>query len=127
MQKFGKAWKKHLKMYHAFFQKNSPHLLYETRIYIYICNKSFGKIVQPAGAIEYTDSISAVGKNSSNECPAYNIKQSYGTASVMQALWGMWSTRLLSSLLGQLWPGVVIPDSVRAMSQKGLNCVLMLN
>ena len=31
---------------------------------------------QSAGAAEYTDSISAKGKDSPNECPGYNTKKS---------------------------------------------------
>ncbi len=51
----------------------------------------------------------------------------------------MWSTPLLPSLLGLLWPGVVAPDRVLSMGQielkcaglEGtvlhLNCIFMLN
>ena len=45
----------------------------------------------------------------------------------MMELWGMWSTPLLPSLPGLLWPGVVAPDKVLSMGQKELNCVLVLN
>ena len=38
----------------------------------------------------------------------------------------MWSTSLLPSLPGPLWPGVVAPDSL-FMGQIELNCVFMLN
>ena len=35
--------------------------------------------------------------------------------SVMLKLWGMWSTLLLPSLSGSLWPRVVAPDRVLSM------------
>ena len=63
---------------------------------------------QLAGAIEYTDYISA-------ECPRYDIKQSDGEVPVMLEFWGMWSTPLLPLLPGPLWPGVVAPDRVLSM------------
>ena len=64
---------------------------------------------QSSGAVEYTDCFSAEGKTppSSNECPGYETKQSDGEVPVMLEFWGMWSTPSLSSLPGQLWPGVV--------------------
>ena len=31
--------------------------------------------------------------------------------------WGMWSTPLLTSLTGSLWPGVIAPDRVHSMGQ----------
>ena len=42
-------------------------------------------------------------------------------------LWGMWSTSLLPSLPGTLWPGVVACDRNLSMGQIELNCVLVLN
>ena len=39
-----------------------------------------------AGAVEYTNCISAEGYGSHNECPRYDIKQSDGEAPVMQEL-----------------------------------------
>ena len=66
-----------------------------THIYIFIA--------QSAGAVEYTD-----------ECPGYDTKHSDGEVLAVLELWGMWSTPLLSSLPGPLWPGVVAPD--RALS-----------
>ena len=54
--------------------------------------------------------------------PGYDTKQYDGETSVMQELWGMWSTPSLPSLLGPLWPGVVALDRVRAMGQIELNC-----
>ena len=66
---------------------------------------------QSAGAVEYTDCFSAEGgKTSHNECPGYDTKQSDGEFPVMLELLGMWSTPLLPSLSGPLWPQVVVPD-----------------
>ena len=45
----------------------------------------------------------------------------------MLELWGMLSTPSLTSLPGQLWPGVVAPDRVPSMGQIELNCLLILN
>ena len=45
-------------------------------------------------------------------CPGYDTKLSDGEAPVIQELWGMWSTLLLPSLPGPLWPGVVASDSL---------------
>ena len=64
-----------------------------------------------------TVSLQRVKTTPLNECPGYEIKQSDGEASVMLELWGMWSTPLLLSLLGSLWPGVVAPDRVLFMGQ----------
>ena len=44
----------------------------------------------------------------------------------MLELRGMWSTHLLLSLPGPLWPRVVAPDRVLSMGQIELNYVLML-
>ena len=62
-----------------------------------------------AGAVEYTDCISA---DTANECPTYDIKQSDGEASVMLDLWGMRSSPSLPSLPGPLWIEVVAPNRV---------------
>ena len=53
-------------------------------------------MAQLAGAAEYTDCISAEGKNSPNECPGYVTKQSDGVASVMLELWRLQSTPFLA-------------------------------
>ena len=57
----------------------------------------------------------------------------------MLELWGMWSTPLLPSLPGPLWPGVVAPDKgpISGLNRTKrwlaftvfmhLNCVFMLN
>ena len=39
----------------------------------------------------------------------------------------MWSTPLLPSLPGPLWPGVVAPDKALPLGQIELNSVLMFN
>ena len=85
-------------------------------------------MAQLSGAVEYTDCISAEGKDSPNECPRYDTKQfDVEEAPVMLKPWGMRRTHLLRSLPGPLWPGVVAPDKVLFMSQIELKCVLMLN
>ena len=61
-------------------------------------------IAQSARVVEYT-----------NECPEYDIKQSNGEVPVILELWRMQSTPSLLSHPGPLWPGVVVPDSVRSM------------
>ena len=75
---------------------------------------------QSAEAVEYTNCISAEGKDSPNECPGYSIKQSNREAPEVMELWGMWSTPLLPLLPGPLWPRVVAPDRALSMSQKEL-------
>ena len=57
--------------------------------------------LQLAGAVEYTDCISAAG---------YDTKQSDGEVPVMLELWGMQSTSSLPLLPGPFWPGVIAPD-----------------
>ena len=42
-----------------------------------------------AGAVEYTDCISAERYDFPDECPAYDTKQSDGETSVMLELWGV--------------------------------------
>ena len=44
------------------------------------------------------------------ECSAYDTKQSDDEAPVILELWGLQGTPSLLSLLGSLWPGVVVPD-----------------
>ena len=77
-----------------------------------------------ACAVEYTVYSSS---DFPNEFSGYDTKQSNGEAPVMLELWGMWSSPLLLSLPGPLWPGVVASDRVISMDQIGLNCILMLN
>ena len=45
-----------------------------------------------------------------NECSRYDTKQFDGEVQVKLEIRGMWSTPLLPSLLGLLWPRVVAPD-----------------
>ena len=66
------------------------------------------RIVQSAGAAEYTDCTSAEESDFPNGCPGYDTKQSDGETPVMLELWGMRSTPLLPLL----WPGVVAPYRV---------------
>ena len=83
-------------------------------------------LAKSAGAAEYTNCISAEGKDSSNECPQYNTKQSDGQDPVMLELWRVRSTPLLPSLPGQLWPVLIAPDRVLSMGQHEINCALMI-
>ena len=79
-----------------------------------------------AGAVEYTNCISAEGVRppppATTECLGYDIKQSDGKAPVMLELWEMWSAPSLLSFPGSLWPRVVSPDRVLSMGQIELNC-----
>ena len=63
----------------------------------------------------------------SREHPGYETKQSDGEVPVMPKLWERWSTLLLPSLSGLLWPRLVAPERVLSIDQKELNCVLLLN
>ena len=90
-------------------------------------NTNWITMAQSAGAAEYIDCISAEGKDSSNECPGYNPKQSDGGAPIMQELCEMQSTPSLSLLPSSLRLKGVVPDRVLSMSQIELNCILMLN
>ena len=76
-------------------------------------------MAKSAGPVEYTNCISAGGGgvDSSNECPGYDTKQSDGEAPVILELLRIWSTPLLPSLQGLLWPGLVAPDKVLSMGQ----------
>ena len=79
-------------------------------------------LAQSAGAVEYTDCISAAGwvTPPPPECSGYDTKQSDGKASVMLELWGMQRNPLLPLLPGPLWPRVVAPDRVLSMGQMEL-------
>ena len=72
-------------------------------------------MAQSPDTAEYTDCISADGKDSPNECSTYNSRQSDGEAPVMLELWGMRRNPLWSSLQGSLWPSVVARDNVLSM------------
>ena len=67
------------------------------------------KLVQLAGAVEYTDYISTESKTP--PMIVLDTKQSDGEVS------GMWSTPSLLLFPGPLWPGVVAPDRVLSMDQ----------
>ena len=58
-------------------------------------------IAHLAGAVEYTEFISAESKTP-NECSGYDSKQSDGEVPVMLELWGMQSTPSLPLLPGPL-------------------------
>ena len=45
----------------------------------------------------------------------YDTKQSDGEVPAILELWGIWSTPLLPSLPGPLWPGVVALDRALSM------------
>ena len=87
-----------------------------------ICHKTQSNFAQSAGAVEYTDFFAAEGEYSSNECPAYDTKQSESEVLVMLELWGMLRIFLMPSLQGTLWIYRVL-----SMGQIELSCVLMLN
>ena len=85
------------------------------RYYLFVCTQLIGLkycFARLAGAVEYTDCISAEGYVTPNECPGYDTKQSDGEVPVMQDLWEMWSTSSLPSRPRPrpLWPGVVALD-----------------
>ena len=69
------------------------------------------------GAVEYTVSISAERWDPCNECPGYDIKQSYCEASILQELWEMLSASSLPSLPGLISPRVVESDWFLSMGQ----------
>ena len=61
-----------------------------------------------AGAVEYTDCISAEGvrhHHPTNDCPGYDSEQSDGEAPVMLKLWGIWNTPSLPLL-----PALLLPE-----------------
>ena len=92
-------------------------------------NKWFSNkyIAQSAGAVEYTDCISAEGKATPHLCPEYDTKQSNGEVPVILELWRMQITPSLPSLPALLCPEVVGPEIVLSMGQIEINGVLMLN
>ena len=76
----------HLTYAHSQRQSPPPYIY----IYIYttlILIRTHTDIVQSAGAVEYTDCISAGGTPTPNECPAFDTKQSDGKVSVRLDLW----------------------------------------
>ena len=74
-------------------------------------------MTQVAGAVEYTDCISAEGQDSPNECPGYDTKQSDGEALVMLDLWRTQSVPSFPSLPSLHWPGVVEPNKFLYIGQ----------
>ena len=71
-----------------------------------------------AGAVEYTDCISADGLALPPTSVLHRtLKKSDGGASVMLELWGMRSNLSLPSLPGPLWPRVVGSDRVLSLGQ----------
>ena len=113
-------------------KKNSPYLLNDPYIYniyisflyayIYIfiytqvscCQVSYGCRIQQlhhCRGVRLPQRVSYI----------YDTKQPDVEFPVMQELWGLWSTPLLPSLSGLLWPGVVAPDRVQSMGQIELN------
>ena len=58
------------------------------------------------GAVEYTDCISAMVRDSPNESPGYGTKQSDGEVPVELKLREVYTTPSLPSLPGPLWFGV---------------------
>ena len=79
-------------------------------------------IAQLAGAVEYTDCISAEGLDSPNECSGYDTKQSDDEVLVMVELWRMRSTPLMPLLQAPLGLRVVVPNRVLSIGQIELNC-----
>ena len=79
-------------------------------------------MAQSAGAVEYTDCISAEGYNSFNECPNYDPKQSDGEAPVNLELWEMQRYSFIAIAPGSTlaWRGA--PDTVLSLSQIEPNC-----
>ena len=78
-------------------------------IYIYIYSYSplhcyltaISFIALSAGAVKYTDCISAEGKTPTNECPGYDIKASDDEVPALE-IWGICSTLSLPLFLGPL-------------------------
>ena len=83
-------------------------------------------VAHSARAVEYTDCISVAGYVYPKEYPVYNPQQSDSEALVMPGGWEMWSTPLLPSIPGPLWPGVIASAGVLSVDQIELNYVLVL-
>ena len=62
-------------------------------------------------------------RQSQNEFPGYDIKQSDGEASVMMEFGGIQNIPSLPSLLDPLWPWLVASDRFLSKGQKEVNCV----
>ena len=62
------------------------------------------QVIAPSDeTVEYTNNFSAEAKNSSNECPGYDTKQSDGQVPVILELWRMWSAPSLPLIPGSTW------------------------
>ena len=75
------------------------------------------QMAHSAEAAEYTDCISAEGWVSSNECPAYDTKNSDGKAAIILELWGMQSTSSLpfdfrANTLGKGMNPLILPPAM---------------
>ena len=93
----------------------------------YLIAKDHFLVAQSARGCRIHRLLLCRGVKPPNECPGYDTKQSNGEVSVMLELWGIWSTPLLLSLLGPLWPGVVAPDRALSNGLNRTNGILMLN
>ena len=82
---------------------------------------------QFAGAVEYTIGNCEGVRHHPRPTSVLDManKQSDGEVPVILELLGMQSTPSLLSLLGQLRPEVVAPDSILSKGQIELNCILM--
>ena len=91
------------------------------RSQVWLLMDSLPGLAQSVGAVNTTTVPLKSGKILPNECPRYDTKQSDGDAPVMLEIWGVWSTPLLPSLPGRLWPGVVARERFLSMVQMKFN------
>ena len=91
------------------------------------CHYSLIKIVQSAGAVEYTDCISTEVKTPPTGFLDMQLNNLMVRFQLSWIFGGMWSTPSLPLFPGPLCPGVIVLDKVRSMGQKELNYVFMLN
>ena len=89
-----------------------------------LCRLIVRSVALSVGTVEKTHNLSA---DHPKECPGYMTQKSDGRVPVMLELWGMQSTPLLPSLLGPLWPRMVVPNRVLSSGQVQIICVLMLH
>ena len=85
-------------------------------------------LAQSAGAVEYTDCISAEGLDPNQRVSGYDTKKFNGEVPVMLELWEMLSTPSLPLLPGPFWFGEVASDRVLSNRTKlrtyaKLNCL----
>ena len=101
--------------YFQFIRQNWPYSLNDSN-------------AQSAGAVEYTECISAEGENPPHHNgPGFDTKQCDGEAPVMLGLWKIRSNSSLPLFHVPLWPRVVAPDSILSMGQIEVNCLFMQN